>query len=77
MVNNRAFCHQYQINQIRHIVESTGVLNNNHQTYFTTKNVEQKTGVPVEVPPVLKNRYIQQKMNHIRKQSTLKTKLSD
>ena len=22
------------LNQIRHIVESTGVLNNNHQTYF-------------------------------------------
>ena len=44
-------------------MESTGVLNNNHQTYFlnfflsnrhTFLFLNRHTGAPVEVPPVLK-----------------------
>ena len=38
-------------------VESTGVLNDNHQTYFLIflSRTNRHTGAPVEVPPVLKN----------------------
>ena len=35
--------HSMYKNQIRHIVESIGVLNNNHQTYFYFSLLKQKT----------------------------------